>query len=119
MTTPQVVAEWLGLSVTVRVRVRARARECIFLLFFSLLEVTNIFVLHVSSNCDICGIRTTVCDVTMMYSQKRYMENVPLCIPFHCTVEGIGRLGSVRSHGTEGRDGNTVESHLSKHAVFI
>ena len=88
--------------------------------FFSLLEVTNIFVLRVSGNCDVRGVRTTtVRDVMMMYSQERYMENVPLCIPFHCTVEGIGRLGSVHSHGTEGRDGNTVESHLSKHAVFI
>ena len=79
------VAEWLGLSVTVRVRVRARARECIFLLFFiSLLEVTNIFVLRVSGNCDVRGVRTTtVSDVTMMYSQERYMENVP------CTVHPI------------------------------
>ena len=46
--------------------------------FFSLLKVTNIFVLCVSGNCDVCGIRTTtVCDVMMMYSQERYMENVP------------------------------------------
>ena len=47
--------------------------------FFSLLKVTKIFVLHVSSNCDIHGIRTTtVHDVKMMYSQERYMENVPV-----------------------------------------
>ena len=77
------VAEWLGLSVTgrVSVRVRARARECIFpfvFFFFSLLKVTKIFVLHVSGSCDIRGVRTTtVRDVKMMYSQERYMENVP------------------------------------------
>ena len=73
------VAGWLGLSVTVRIRVRARARECIFpFFFFSLLKVTKIIVLRVSGNCDICGIRTTtVHDVKMMYSQERYMENVP------------------------------------------
>ena len=70
------VAERLGLSVTVS---RVRARECIFpFFFFSLLKVTNIFVLCVSGNCDVRGIRTTtVCDVTMMYSQERYMKNVP------------------------------------------
>ena len=44
---------------------------------FSLLKVTKIFVLRVSSNCDIHGIRTTtVRGVKMMYSQERYMENV-------------------------------------------
>ena len=49
-----------------------------FLLFFSVLKVTNIFVLHVSGNCDVCGVRiTTVCDVTMMYCQEFYMENKP------------------------------------------
>ena len=49
------------------------------LLFFSLLKVTKIFVLCVSSNCDIRDVRTTtVRDVKMMYSQERYMENVPL-----------------------------------------
>ena len=66
--------------VTVKVRVRARARECIFpfFFFFFLLKVTKIFVLRVSGNCDIRGIRTTtVRDVKMMYSQERYMENVP------------------------------------------
>ena len=75
------IDEWLGLSVTVRVRVRARARRCIFpFFFFSLLKVTKIYVLHVSGNCDIRGVRTatTVRDVKMMYSQERYMENVPL-----------------------------------------
>ena len=49
-----------------------------FFFFFSLLNVTKIFVLRVSGNCDIRGIRTTtVCDVKMMYSQEQYMENVP------------------------------------------
>ena len=48
------------------------------LFFFSLLKVTKIFVLRVSGNCDIRGVRTTtVRDVKMMYSQERYMENVP------------------------------------------
>ena len=48
------------------------------LFFFSLLKVTKIFVLHVSGNCDIRGVRTTtVHDVKMMYSQEQYMENVP------------------------------------------
>ena len=73
------VAGWLGLSVTVRVRARARARGCIFPFFFfffffflSLLKVTKIFVLCISGNCDIRGIRTTtVCDVRMMYSQEQ------------------------------------------------
>ena len=33
------------------------------------------------SNCNVCGVRTTtVRDVTMMYCQKRYMENVPLWV---------------------------------------
>ena len=50
-----------------------------FFFFFSLLEVTHIFVLRVSGNCNVRGVRTTtVCDVTVMYSQERYMENVPL-----------------------------------------
>ena len=72
--------DWLGLRVTVRGRIRARARECIFslLFFISLLKVTNTFVLHVSSNCHVRGVRTTtVRDVTMMYSQEWYTENVP------------------------------------------
>ena len=47
-----------------------------FLIF--LLKVTNTFVLRVSRNCDVRGVRTTtVHDITMMYSQERYMENVP------------------------------------------
>ena len=79
------VAEWLGLSVTVRVRVRARSRECIFpFFFFSLLKVTNTFVLCVIGNCDIRGIKTTVRDAMMMYSQKRYMENVPHFLGGRC-----------------------------------
>ena len=45
------VAEWLGLSVIVRVR------EWIFL---SVLKVTNTFVLHVNSSCDVHSIRTTI-----------------------------------------------------------
>ena len=46
--------------------------------FFFWLKVTNTFVLHVSGNCDVCGVRTTtVCDLTMMYSQEWYTENVP------------------------------------------
>ena len=49
----------------------------VFFPCFSLLKVTNTFDLCISGNCDICGIRTTVCDVMMMYSQERYMENVP------------------------------------------
>ena len=75
------VAKWLGLSVTVRARVRARARECIFpfFFFFFVLKVTNTFVLCVNGNCNVCGIRTTR-DVTMMYCQKWYMENVPLWV---------------------------------------
>ena len=69
------VAKWLGCSVTAR----ARARECTFPLFFSVLKVTNAFVLHVSGNCNVRGVRTaTVCDVMMMYCQERYMENVPV-----------------------------------------
>ena len=77
------IVKWLGLSVTVRVRIRARARECIFpfffLFFFSLLKVSKIFVLRVSGNCDIRGVRTTtVRDVKMMHSQERYMEDVPV-----------------------------------------
>ena len=52
-----------------------------FFFFSSMLEATNTFVLHVNSCCDvhdIRGVRTTpVCDVTMMYSKERYMENVP------------------------------------------
>ena len=55
--------------------VRAGTRECTFPFF--LLKVTNIFVLRVSGNCDVGGLRTTVRDATMMYSQERYMENVP------------------------------------------
>ena len=48
------------------------------LFFFSLLKVTKIFVLRVSGNCDISGVRTTtVRDVKMTYSQEWYMENVP------------------------------------------
>ena len=58
------VAKWLGLSITVRVRIRARAREWDF------------SHLHFNGSCDIHGIRTTVHDVTMMYSTERYMENV-------------------------------------------
>ena len=50
-----------------------------FSLFFSVLKVTNAFVLRVSGNCNVRGIRTvTVCDVTMMYCQEKYMENVPV-----------------------------------------
>ena len=48
-----------------------------FFFFFSVLKVTNSFVLHISGNCDVCGVRITVRDVTMMYSQEWYMENVP------------------------------------------
>ena len=44
--------------------------------FFSLLKVTKVFVLRISGNRDIRGVRTTVRDVKMMYSQERYMENV-------------------------------------------
>ena len=63
------------------VRVRARTRECIFPFFFFVLKVTDTFVLCVISNCEVCGVRTTtVRDVTMMYCQKRYMENVPLWV---------------------------------------
>ena len=84
------VAEWLGLSVTVRVRVRARARECIFPFFFflSLLKVAKIFVLRISGNCDIHGVRTTtVRDVKKMYSQEQYMENVPVVRVFGPRME--------------------------------
>ena len=53
-----------------------------FTSFFPVLKVTNTFVLRVSGNCDVRGIRTTtVCDVTMMYCQERYMENVPKMYP--------------------------------------
>ena len=49
--------------------------------FLSVLKVTNTFVLHVNSSCDVHGIRgvrtTTVRDVTMNYCKERYMENVP------------------------------------------
>ena len=48
----------------------------LFFFFFSLLKVTKVFVLHVSGNRDIRGVRTTVRDVKMMYSQERYMKNV-------------------------------------------
>ena len=68
------IARWLGLSVTVRVRARAK--------------VTKIFVLRVSGNCDIRSVRTTtVRDIKMMYSQERYMENVPiLADPVFCCL---------------------------------
>ena len=52
------VAEWLGLSVTVRVRARARGMHFSFFFFFSV-KVTKIFVLHVSGNYDVRGVRTT------------------------------------------------------------
>ena len=43
-----------------------------------MLKVTNNFVLHVNSSCDVHGVRTTtVRDVTMMYCKEPYMENVP------------------------------------------
>ena len=75
------VAGWLRLSVTLRAWVRVRARKRMFpfvLKFFSVLKVTNTFVLHVNSSCDVHGARTTtVHDVTMMYCKERYMENVP------------------------------------------
>ena len=49
-----------------------------FFFFFYVLKVTNTFVLRVSGNCNIHGVRTTtVCDVTMMYCKERYMESVP------------------------------------------
>ena len=51
----------------------------IFLIFFSVLKVTNTFVLGVNGNCDVHGVRTTtVHDVTMMYCQEWYMEKVHL-----------------------------------------
>ena len=59
------VAEWLGVG------------NVFFPFFFSVLKVTNSFVLHISGNCDVRGVRITVRDVTMMYSQERHMENVP------------------------------------------
>ena len=50
----------------------------VFFPCFSLLKVTNTFVMCISGNCDVHGIRTTtVRDVMMMYSQEQYMENVP------------------------------------------
>ena len=54
------VAEWLGLSVTIRVRVRAKAGECDFsvlFFFFSVLKVTNTFVLHVHGSCNVHGVK--------------------------------------------------------------
>ena len=59
--------------------VRDRARETLF--FSPVLKVTNTFVLHVNGSCDVhsvCGERTTVLDVMMMYSKERYTENVLL-----------------------------------------
>ena len=63
----------------VRVRVRARVREWDFPFFFlfSVLKVTNTFVLHGNVSWGVHGPRTTkVCDVTMMYCKEQYMENV-------------------------------------------
>ena len=45
-----------------------------FFFFFSVKKVTNIFVLHVSGNYDVCGLRTTT--IMMMHSQEQYIENV-------------------------------------------
>ena len=57
-------------------------------MYFSLLEVTNIFVLRISGNCDVRGVRTTtVRDITMMYSQEWHMENVPLTLTFHIHID--------------------------------
>ena len=65
---------------TVRVRVRARAREwnyfCFF--FFLCVKVTKTSVLlswHVTVQRS--DVRPTLCDVMMMYSKDRYMENLP------------------------------------------
>ena len=77
---PRRQAKWLVLSVTVRVR--ARAREWDFFPFLSVLKVTNTFVLHVNSICDVYGIRglriTTVCDVAMMYCNTTHYIHVHL-----------------------------------------
>ena len=66
---------------TVRVRVRARVREwnyfCFF--FFLCVKVTKTFVLlswHVTVQRS--DVRPTLCDVMMMHSEDRYMENLPL-----------------------------------------
>ena len=66
----------------VALRVRARARECIF----PVLKVTKTFVLRVSGNCEVRGVRTTaVCNVTVMYCREQYMENVPI-VAFLCAL---------------------------------
>ena len=49
-----------------------------FFFFLFVLKVTNTFVLHVNSSCDIHDVRTTtVHDVTMMYCKEEYTENMP------------------------------------------
>ena len=47
------------------------------LFILSVLKVTNTFVLHVNSSCNVQCLRTTVHDVMMMYCKERNMENVP------------------------------------------
>ena len=69
--------------------------------------MTKIFVLRVSGNCDIRGIRTTtVCDVKMMYSQERYMENVP---KEGRRKKGRKRRGERRRRRNEGEGGGMKE----------
>ena len=63
---------------TVRVRVRARVREwnyfCFF--FFLCVKVTKTCVLLVAVQRS--DVRLTLCDVMMMYSQDRYMKDLPI-----------------------------------------
>ena len=47
-----------------------------FFFLFSVLKVTNTFVLRASGKCDVRGIRTTTVRDVTMYCQERYMENV-------------------------------------------
>ena len=66
--------------LTVRVRVRARAREWNYFcfVFFLCVKVTKTFVLlSWDVTVQLSDVRPTLCDVMMMYSKERYMENLP------------------------------------------
>ena len=62
-----------------------------FPFFFSCVKSdTHLLSCALAGNCDVCGIRitTTVCDITMMYCQEQYMENVPslLSVSFNPSI---------------------------------
>ena len=60
------VSEWLGPSVTVRVRVRLGSGNGIFLLFLSVLKLTNTFVLLSWYGVDVATLSSKNYDVKMM-----------------------------------------------------